>query len=147
MLAVKWPDSWRPTPILFSLCMGLPVLIWLPVLRRSASGMGRYWVYRVPGSQSCAKSQLFCVLPREAGATLGSLPGTSGISLGHLTSLLLSGHAVGMSHHLGAPDSRAQHVPSSCWGFVIHSNWGQLLTTLLHMFSGRGASKYKFSCL
>lgn len=38
MLAVKWPDPRRPTPILFS--MGLPVLIWLPVLRRSTSGIG-----------------------------------------------------------------------------------------------------------
>lgn len=41
-----------------------------------------------------------------------------------------------MSHHLGALDSRAQHAPPSfCWGPVIHSNWGQLLTTLLQMFS------------
>lgn len=48
---------------------------------------------------------------------------------------LLSGHAVGMSHHLGALDSKAQHAPSFCWGPVIHSNWGQLLTTLLYMFS------------
>lgn len=56
--------------------------------------------------------------------------------LGTSHKFLLSGHAVGMSHHLGALDSRAQHAPSSCWGLVIHSNWEQLLTTLLHMFLG-----------
>lgn len=64
----------------------------------------------------------------------GHLLGRSWMKASHKS--LLSGHAVGMSHHLGALDSRAQHAPpSSCWGLVIHSNWGQLLTTPLHMFS------------
>lgn len=82
----------------------------------------------------CSAKRSWCYPWCTACCPLRHLLGRSWMKASHKS--LLSGHAVGMSHHLGALDSRAQHAPpSSCWGPVIHSNWEQLLSTLLQMFS------------
>lgn len=69
----------------------------------------------------CSITVTLCSV-KGAGAAVGALPPQAspweildeGIT-GAAHRPLVSGHAVGMSHHLGALDSRPQHAPlSSC---------------------------------